>query len=192
MSLGFRVFVAFLLLNVFSCAFARAGSSGLAQLSAVCGTESRPGWRQIFAFDGSEWKRFGTLSEIPVSQEKSARLAQVWQGPMEMTLVAVNANVDETFVQTSYCFRGNGQLLAWTHEVRALSGLVYLASKRYDTAGGVAASSNGFFDAATRRRVRRLKSPGKEAPLLEPTLYRRFEDLPFANLYHPLTETEKY
>jgi hypothetical protein len=37
-----------------------------------------------------------------------------------------------------------------------------------------------------------LKSPGKEAGLLDPTVYSRFEDLPFANLYHPLTETEKY
>ena len=192
MSLVFRAVVAFLLLNGISCAFAQAGSSGLAQLSAVCGTESRPGWRQIFAFDGSEWKRFGTLGEIPASEENSARLAQVWQGPMGMTLVAVNANVDEPFVQTSYCFRTNGQLLGWTHEVRAFSGWVYLASKRYDTAGGVVARSDGFFDGVTRRRVRRLKSPGKEAALLEPTLYGRFEDLPFANLYHPLTETEKY
>jgi hypothetical protein len=111
---------------------------------------------------------------------------------MDMTLVAVNANVDETFVQTSYCFRKNGRLMAWTHEVRAFSGWVFLASRRYDTAGAVVASSNGFFDGAIHRKIRRLKSPGKEAGLLDPTVYSRFEDLPFANLYHPLTETEKY
>ena len=183
-----------LAVTLVASAAAQVRPSGLAQTSVMCGTESRPGWRQIFAFDGSHWKRFRALSDIPDKGDDSARLAQVWQGPMNMILVTIGANLRDTFVQTSYCYRGGGQLIALTHEVRDPSGWTYLSSQEYDDSGHAVKGSARFFDRErTGKQSRPVKEPGaSEAALLNPPVYSRFEDLPFASLYRPLADSEKY
>lgn len=183
-----------LTVSLVASALVQVRPSGLAQTSVMCGTESRPGWRQIFAFDGSHWKRYRALSDIPNKEDDSARLAQVWQGPMNMILVTIGANLRDTFVQTSYCYRGGGQLIALTHEVRDPAGWSYLASEEYDDSGHALNGSARFFDREpTGKESRLVKEVGdSEAALLNPPVYTRFEDLPFASLYRPLTDSEKY
>lgn len=187
-------FLAGLALSLVASAAGQARPSGLVQTSVMCGTESRPGWRQIFAFDGSHWKRYRALSDIPDKRDDSTRLAQVWQGPMNMILVTIGASLRDTFVQTSYCYRGGGQLIALTHEVRNPAGWTYLASQEYDDSGHVLKGSTRFIDRDTTGKQSRLVKEGSasEAALLNPAVYSRFEDLPFASLYRPLTDSEKY
>jgi hypothetical protein len=187
-------FLGWLMVSLVTSALAQVRPSGLAQTSVMCGTESRPGWRQIFAFDGSHWKRFRALSDIPEKGDDSARLAQVWQGPMNMILVTIGANLRDTFVQTSYCYRGGGPLIALTHEVRDPSGWSYLASQEYDDSGHALKGSARFFDREPTGKQSRLAKEGgaRKAALLNPAVYSRFEDLPFASLYRPLADSEKY
>jgi hypothetical protein len=187
-------FLGWLMVSLVASALAQVRPSGLAQTSVMCGTESRPGWRQIFAFDGSHWKRFRALSDIPEKGDDSARLAQVWQGPMNMILVTIGANLRDTFVQTSYCYRGSGQLIALTHEVRDPAGWSYLASQEYDECGHALKGSARFFDREPTGKQSRLAKEGgtRKAALLNPLVYSRFEDLPFASLYRPLADSEKY
>jgi hypothetical protein len=183
--------VAGITLSQLPSSLAQLKASGLAQLSAICGTESRPGWRQIFAFDG-QWKKYRALSEVPESHVGITRMAQVWQGPMGMTLVTINPDIGEIFVQTSYCFQESGHLLALTHDVRHPAGWGFFELRQYDISGRTLSSSARFFDSTSGDELRHRKKDVENQALLKPTLYSRFEDLPFASLYRPLTEAEKY
>jgi hypothetical protein len=100
----------------------------------------------------------------------------------------------DTFVQTSYCYRGGGPLIALTHEVRDPSGWSYLASQEYDDSGHALKGSARFFDREPTGKQSRLAKEGgaRKAALLNPAVYSRFEDLPFASLYRPLADSEKY
>jgi hypothetical protein len=113
---------------------------------------------------------------------------------MNMILVTIGANLHDTFVQTSYCYRRGGQLIALTHEVRDPAGWSYLASQEYDDSGHALKGSARFFDRQSTGKQARLAKEGgpRKAALLNAPVYSRFEDLPFASLYHPLADSEKY
>jgi hypothetical protein len=51
-----------------------------------------------------------------------------------------------------------------------------------------------FFDREPTGKQSRLAKEGgaRKAALLNPAVYSRFEDLPFASLYRPLADSEKY
>jgi hypothetical protein len=184
-------FVGFLLALI-PAAHPQSRPSGLAQLSTVCGTESRTGWRQIFAFNGMKWRRYGALTEIPERAGEATRLAQLWQGPSNMILVAISSDSRNNFAQTTYCFGRSGQLIALAHEVRNPAGWTFLVSQEYDDSGRAQKRSARCFDRNTGHDLTRSKQRTLDPGLLDPTVYSRFEDLPFAKLYRPLSDFEKY
>jgi hypothetical protein len=110
-----------------------------------------------------------------------------------MTLVATNTTKAGAWVQTSYCYGPAESLSALTHEVRASQGWTSLARRQYDRSGRMLSNSVRFIDSRSGREVKRPRdATAEDVDLLNPTVYFRFSDLPFAALYQPLKDSEKY
>lgn len=112
---------------------------------------------------------------------------------MGMTLVAINTTRAGAWVQTSYCYAAGELLSALTHEVRTSHGWAFLARQQYDHSGQLVSNSVRFIDGHTGHEMKRPRDEtAKDLDLLKPPVYFRFSDLPFAALYQPLKDSEKY
>lgn len=179
-----------LLLLVCSAAFAQRPHASFFQLSAVCGTESRRGWGEVFGISGGTWKRFSAANIVP---SDIPQVAQVWQGPFGNYLVTINATSPDSSSETSYCFNPDGSLTAATNEVFTRWSWGYRTSARMTSVGTLSIVSEHYFDLRTGRDLEGGVNPkGKQRVKLTPAAYLHFQDLPFFDLFTPLKDSEKY
>lgn len=172
-------------------ATACAQQPGFFQISVVCGTESRHGWAQVFGETPDGWRQFDSLANLP---RDSAAVAKIWKGPFGNILVLVTRNQKDFASQTTYCFGPDGLLLALDHQVHTGWGWAFSRSQRYD-GGELQSTFSRFIELKHGRDVpqpAKLKHIKENAEALDPPAYMQFEDLPFAPLFRPLADSEKY
>jgi len=182
-------FQAALFVVLTSAAFAQ--QTGFFQTSIVCGTESRHGWAQVFGETPEGWRQFDALDSLP---RESRAVAKIWRGPFGNTLVLVTIAQNNLASQTTYCFHPDGSLLAVDHQVRTGWGWAFSRAQRYE-AGELRSTFSHFIslkDGSEVERPGKLKHMKENAGVLDPPAYARFADLPFAALFHPLSDAESY
>jgi hypothetical protein len=182
------------LATIFFLALALRGFAqqpGFFQISVVCGTESRHGWAQVFADTPDGWRQFDALAHLP---HDTHSVAKIWKGPFGNTLVLVSLNRRDLVSQTTYCFHADGSLLALDHQVQTGWGWSFSRTQRYRQ-GELQSTYSHFIDlkhGGEVARPGRLKHMTDSAGALDPPAYAQFADLPFASLFHPLRDSEKY
>ena len=184
------LFSVVLLAGMVPCSLGQVSQGGFFQVSVMCATESRRGWARVFANRSEGWKVYDALATIPA--DSTADVAQVWRGPFGNTLVLVTEKEHGVSSATTYCFQPDGALLAIDHQLQTEWGWGHGTQKR-TAQGKIETVYSHFVDLRSGREVKypnRLKHRS-EVKLDVPT-YWKFAEMPFAPLFEPLKDSEKY
>jgi hypothetical protein len=142
-----------------------------------------PATARIFAkvSDESAWIEYGRFEQVPELKLESGMYALYWKPSKKSHSVYIVEPAVGFYLQTRYCFDGNGQLegvdfeigtnLGWGHRVEGS-----VASGKFDAGKGE------FFRTMDGKAIKKPFEQGKIPHALKPTLYLTMNDLPFASL----------
>jgi len=155
-----------------------------AMASPACSVKDKaPSAARIFAKTSGPgaWREYRSLDAVPQVVLDSGLTAQFVQHKKSSPSVTVVAPGEDFWTYTRYCYRDDGQLADVSYEVRTTLGWGY---RMEGTAflGGFSANTHEFFRTKDGKPTSRPDGVA-DAPLgLQPTLYLKVSELPFASL----------
>lgn len=147
-----------------------------------------PSSARIFATAGGDgaWREYSSAGQVPDVGLDSGVTAQFVQHKKESPSVTMVKPGEDYWTYTKYCYGEDGELAGVSFEIRTQLGWGYRVDGTA-SASGFSASSHQYFQTKDGKPIARPDGVADAPTGLEPPLYMKVGDLPFASLLKPTT-----
>jgi hypothetical protein len=164
-----------------------------AAIASTCSVKDKvPSSARIFAKanDQSDWREYANAGEVPELGLDSGVTAQFVQRKKESPSVTIVKPGEEYSTYTRYCYGEDGGLAGVSFEMRTQLGWGY-RMEGTASASGFSANSHEFFRTKDGKPIAHPDGVADAPADLQPTLYMKLGDLPFAALLKTATTSTK-
>jgi hypothetical protein len=149
-----------------------------------------PSSARIFAKAGDDgaWREYASAAQAPDVGLDSGMTAQFVQHKKESPSVTMVKPGEQYWSYTKYCYGEDGQLAGVSLEIRTPLGWGYRVEGSA-SASGFSANSHEFFSTKNEKTIERPYGVADAPAGIEPTLYMKVSDLPFASLLKTTVKT---
>jgi hypothetical protein len=157
----------------------------------VCSVKDKvPPSARIFATAGDEgaWREYPSAGQVPDVGLDSGMTAQFVQHKRESPSVTMVRPAEQYWTYTKYCYGDEGQLAGVSLEIRTQLGWGYRVEGTA-SGSGFSANSREYFRTKDGKPIARPDGVADAPAGLEPTLYMKLVDLPFASLLKTTAKT---
>ncbi len=170
------------------------GTAPLAAAASACNVQAKvPASARTLAKTNilSDWLEYSSLDEAPTLMLDGGMSAQVWQdhgANQSVTIVEPGQNFS---MVTRYCFDSHGALQGVGLEIRTPLGWGYRAEGSV-SGGAFLAATSEFFNLGNGKRVPKPEDVARVPRALQPVLYLKQSELPFASLLTVTAKAKKH
>lgn len=166
----------------------------VAVAAPVCDVQAKvPSSARIFAKTNivSDWREYPSLGQAPSLVLDSGISAELWQDRSKIQSAMIVEPGQDFTMYTRYCFNGQGRLASVGLEIRTPLGWGHRA-QGYISGVDFIETSSQFFNLENGKVIPTPLGVVKVPRALQPVLYLKRSELPFASLLTVASKTKKH